>query len=91
MKYTSDPIKRQTILDQRGFDMDRDAPEVFAGKTLTVEDDRKDYGESRFITIGRFIGRMVVLVWTPREGERRMISMRKANDREEALYKDRLD
>ena len=28
------------------------AEEVFAGATLTVEDDREDYGEDRFITIG---------------------------------------
>ena len=28
------------------------ADEVFAGATLTVEDDRKDYGEDRFVTIG---------------------------------------
>ena len=28
------------------------AEEVLAGTTLTVEDDRRDYGEDRFITIG---------------------------------------
>ncbi|WP_425388002.1 hypothetical protein [Azospirillum halopraeferens] len=35
--------------------------------------------------------RMVVLVWTPRGDARRIISMRKANDREQALYGPRLD
>lgn len=39
-----DPAKRKTTLDTRGLDMAR-ADEVFAGATLTVEDDRKDYGE----------------------------------------------
>ena len=62
------------------------AGEVFAGATLTVEDDRRDYGEDRFITIGFLDGAMVVLVWTPRDGARRIISMRKANERERALY-----
>ena len=62
------------------------ADEVFAGATLTVEDDRQDYGEDRFITIGFLDGRMVVVVWTPRSGMHRIISMRKANEREEALY-----
>ena len=63
------------------------ADEVFAGATLTVEDDRQHYGEDRFITIGFLDGRMVVLVWTPRSnGTRRIISMRKANEREQALY-----
>ena len=67
------------------------AAEIFAGATLTIADDRKDYGEPRFITIGRLDGRMVVSVWTPRGAARRLISLRKANDREQALYGDRLD
>ena len=62
------------------------AGEVLAGATLTVEDDRQDYGESRFITIGFLEARMVVLVWTLRDGAYRIISMRKANDREQSLY-----
>ena len=70
--------------------MDRDAPEVFGGATLTVEDTRMEYPEPRPITVGRFRGRMVVVVWTPRHGGVWMISMRKANDREQALYRDRL-
>ena len=62
------------------------AGEVLAGATLTVEDDRQDYGEDRFITIGFFDARMVVLVWTRRDGAYRIISMRKANEREQTLY-----
>ena len=54
--------------------------------TLTVEDDRQDYGEDRFITIGFLDGIMVVLVWTPRSGAYRIISMRRANERERAHY-----
>ncbi|WP_419164374.1 hypothetical protein [Candidatus Palauibacter sp.] len=38
------------------------AADVFAGATLTVEDDRQDYGETRFITIGVLDEAMVVLV-----------------------------
>lgn len=56
------------------------AAEVFAGATLTVEDDRQEYGESRFITIGFLDGAMVVLVWTARGDASRIISMRKANE-----------
>ena len=62
------------------------ADEVLAGATLTVEDDRQDYGEDRFITIGFLDATMVVLVWTPREGAHRIISMRKANERERTVY-----
>ena len=62
------------------------AEEVLAGATLTVEDDRQDYGEDRSITIGFLDGTMVVLVWTPRDATHRIISMRKANERERTLY-----
>ncbi len=62
------------------------AGEVLTGARLTVEDDRQDYGEARFITIGFLDARMVVLVWTLRHGAYRIISMRKANEREQSLY-----
>ena len=65
------------------------AAEVFADATLTIEDDRHDYGEDRFITIGFLDDRMVVLVWTPRSGTYRIVSMRKANERERAVYSPR--
>ena len=62
------------------------ADDVFVDDTLTVEDDRRDYGEDRFITVGFLDGKMVILVWTPRGEAYRIISMRKANERERALY-----
>lgn len=80
-----DAAKRAATLQARGLDMAR-AGEVFAGATLTVEDDRQDYGEDRFITIGFLDGATVVLVWTLRKGAQRIISMRKANERERTLY-----
>ncbi|UEM03100.1 BrnT family toxin [Skermanella rosea] len=85
MKIEFDPDKRAVTLTERGLDM-ADAGEVFDSPTLTVADDRKDYGEPRFISIGRLGGRMVVIVWTPRGPARRVISMRKANEREQELY-----
>ena len=62
------------------------AGEVYEGAHLTFGDKRRDYGEERIITIGFLDGRMVVLVWTPRKGAHRIISMRKANEREKTLY-----
>lgn len=89
MDIEFDTAKRDATLEARGLDM-ADAGEVFAGTTLTVEDDRADYGEPRFITIGHLSSRMVVVVWTPRATARRIISIRKANDREQQLYRPRL-
>ncbi len=85
MKIEFDPAKRNATLQIRGLDMAR-ASDVFAGATLTVEDNRKDYGEPRYITIGFLVNRMVILAWTQRGKVRRIISMRKANEREQAVY-----
>lgn len=62
------------------------AAEIFDGATLTVKDDREDYGETRLITIGFLDARMVVAVWTQRGAARRIISLRKANEREQKIY-----
>ncbi|WP_342780130.1 BrnT family toxin [Devosia ginsengisoli] len=62
------------------------AAEVFAGRTYDKQDDRFDYGELRMITVGHMAGRMVVVVWTQRGDIRHIISMRKANEREQARY-----
>ena len=51
------PAKRDATLAERGLDMAR-AAEIFDGDTLTVEDDRQDYGETRQITIGFLEGRI---------------------------------
>ena len=89
MKVTFNLQKRSDTLRHRGLDM-AEAGQVFHGPSISIEDDRRDYGEKRWITVGYLATRMVVLVWTEREGSRRIISMRKANDREQALYGPRL-
>ena len=85
MAIEFDEAKYKFTLETRGLDMKR-ANEVFAGSTLTAEDRRRNYGERRFITIGHLDNRMVVLVWTPRNEDQRIVSMRKANEREQAKY-----
>ena len=85
MKIEYTKAKRDVTLAERGLDMAR-AAEIFEGATLTVRDDRKDDGETRQITIGFLDERMVVMVWTPRGTTRRIISLRKANEREQGTY-----
>ncbi len=81
MVITYDSAKRDKTLAERGLDFE-DAAVVFEGLTLVVEDIRKDHGEKRFLCLGTLDGEMVVIVFTPRGEGRRIISMRKANDRE---------
>ena len=83
MRITFDPAKRASTLDERGLDF-ADAAEVFDGVTAEVEDTRKDYGETRIICFGLLRGRLVQIVYTPRDAGRHIISMRKANAREKA-------
>ncbi len=85
MQIEFDQNKREKTLQERGLDFAR-ADEVFAGVTVTVNDNRKDYGELRYITVGMLNGRAVVMVWTPRGAARRIISMRYANEREIQRY-----
>ena len=80
-----DADKRDTTFSQRGLDFAR-AAEIFAGRHYTGEDLREDYAEPRYITVGLLDGRMVVMVWTPRGEARRIISLRKANEREQKHY-----
>lgn len=74
MQIEYDEVKRARTLAERGLDM-ADAGTVFDGDTITVTDDRRDYGEPRLITVGFLGERMVFVVWTPRGAFRRIISM----------------
>jgi hypothetical protein len=88
VKISFDPAKRRAALNERGLDF-TDAEIVFAGLTITIQDTRRDYGEERYQTVGYLAGRMVMVVWTPRSEARHIISMRKCNDREKAIYQKR--
>lgn len=89
MKITFDPVKREKVLAERQLDF-LDAGDVLEGLRVEQEDDRFDYGEVRMMTVGYLHGRMVVVIWTQRGDARHIILMRKANDREQARYKDRM-
>lgn len=90
MIITFDAAKRDATLKERGLDF-ADAATVFAGRTFSAEDTRHDYGEVRINTVGELAGRLVIVCWTPRGDSRRVILMRKCNDRETALYRQRLE
>lgn len=85
MRITFDPAKRARTFEKRGLDFAL-AGLVFGERHMTRIDDRQDYGEPRFISIGTLGAEVVVLVWTPRGDARRIISMRRANGREKAFF-----
>jgi uncharacterized DUF497 family protein len=53
---------------------------------ISVEDTRKDYGEQRLRVLGYVNGLLHAAVITPRGGKIRVISLRRANRREERAY-----
>jgi uncharacterized DUF497 family protein len=85
MEVEYDPAKRAATLGSRGLDLAL-AGEAFETEHTTRPDDRRDYGEERYLTVGFMDGRMVVIAWTTRGDARRIISMRKANERERRHY-----
>jgi len=86
MKVEYDNRKRQTTLEERGLDFE-DASIIFAGpRRITSQDTRQDYGEIREITMGELAGRLVIIVHTQRNNATRIISMRKANEREQHCF-----
>ena len=85
MAITYDPAKRDATLRERGLDF-KHAAKVFAGWTIDIPDLRREYGENRINTVGYLDDRMVIVCWTRRGRDRRIISMRKANEREQARY-----
>ena len=85
MQFSWDEAKRQVNLRKHGLDF-ADASAVFEGTTFTFEDDRFDYGEQRYITLGLLHGRVVIIAHMEHHDEIRMISMREGTKREQILY-----
>ncbi len=85
MEFAWDEAKRQANLRKHGIDF-VDVEEVFERETVTISDDRFDYGEERFVTLGMLRGRIVVVAHTENRQVIRIISVRKATKYEEISY-----
>ena len=85
VRYEWDETKRRINLRKHSIDF-ADAVHVFDGLTVTIEDTRFDYGETRFLTLGLLRTHVVVIVHTETEAVIRLISVRKATKNEEAHY-----
>jgi uncharacterized DUF497 family protein len=85
MRFTWGEAKRELNLQRHGLDF-VDAPKVFEGVTFTYEDDRFDYSEQRFVTLGVLEGVVVSVVHTETPRQIRIISFRKATKHEQAIF-----
>lgn len=82
---TWDEAKRAANLGKHGVDF-ADLERFDWEDAVLFEDRRQDYGEDRFIALGLLGARVHVVVFTNRPDGRRIISARKANSREIAVY-----
>ncbi len=85
--YIWDEAKRQSNLQKHKLDF-ADAYRIFEGITFTFEDERFEYDEPRYVTIGQFKIIVVIVVHADRNGDVRIISMRKASRHEQKLYRE---
>lgn len=85
MTFDWDTKKRQTNIKKHGIDFS-ELKKVFEKPMLTRLDNREDYGETRWISLGDLNGKIVILVYTETENNVRLISARRATKNEENIY-----
>jgi uncharacterized DUF497 family protein len=86
MNFEWDGFKNEINIDKYGFDF-ADAYRVFDSSMVIDIDNRKDYGEDRWVGTGILDGRIVVVIFTePDRATTRIISLRKALSDEKRYY-----
>jgi hypothetical protein len=85
MAVTFDPDKNAKNIAERGLSFDR-VVDLDWDTAAIILDTRRDYGEPRLRVMTRLDGVLHAAVVTPRGGDLRVISFRRANRREVRLY-----
>ncbi len=85
MRFEWDEVKRLANIEKHGIDF-ADVPPMFDGDVFTIEDQRFEYDETRYITFGLLKFRVIVVAHTDEEDVIRIISARKATKNEEKHY-----
>lgn len=88
MNFEWDEAKSEACFRERGFDFAYAARAFFDPDRVIQLDSRYSYGEERYQLMGVIERRLFVLVYTPRSDAMRIISARKANQREIRYYED---
>ena len=88
MNFEWDEAKSEACFRERGFDFAYAARAFFDPDRLIQADTRRSYGEERYQLLGKIEQRLFVVVYTPRNDVLRIISARKANQREVRHYED---
>lgn len=89
MGFEWDEVKRQSNVRQHGIDFLDVIPCFFDPQRLVEEDVQRDYGERRFHLLCPLRGRLYHVTFTERGRNIRIISTRRANQRERRHYEQR--
>jgi uncharacterized DUF497 family protein len=84
-RFIWDEAKRFANIEKHGIDF-ADVPSMFDGDVITFEDQRSDYGETRYITLGLMKSRVLVVAHTESDDVIRIISARKATKNEQKYF-----
>ena len=84
-----DEAKNRLNISKHGIDF-LDVPRVFEQPLLVRRDDRRQYEEDRWIAMGVLSGVVIVTVYARRGPRLRIISARRANQRERTIYEQAL-
>ena len=85
MKFEWDEAKRFANIRKHGIDF-VDVPAIFERDTVTVIDDRFEYDDTRYLTLGLLKSRVILVVHTESDDTIQIISARKATRYEEKTY-----
>ena len=88
MAFEWDPVKNQANITKHGVSFET-AKRIFDGPIVTWFDERREYGEERFISVGKVARALLVVAHTERHGRIRLISARPASRRERQAYHER--
>ena len=90
MRFEWNQAKNENNIRKHGIDF-ADVEDMFDYPVLTLPDSRKDYGEERWVAIGRIHGLICVVAYTERRGDViRIFSARKATRYEINHYEKRI-
>ncbi len=85
MRIIFDPAKNERNIRERNLPFES-AAEFDFDSVLVGTDSRQEYGETRYVALGNLRERLHVLYFTETPDGIRVISFRKANDREGRNY-----
>jgi uncharacterized DUF497 family protein len=86
MEFEWNAEKREKNFEKHGVDL-LEAAFIFDGLVHTAEDNRRDYGEVRLISLGLVDDLPYVVIHTERNGKIRLISAHKGGRKDYEKYK----